>query len=535
MTRIQPLAAAVVAALALPAVGPAYGLDFGAKVEHLLNARSHRLFGVGQPLAEPAGEDDYVSRETAMAGERVKLAKGLKAEFVARNVAQDADMIAFWPSDTHYTHLVLCIEQGHGGATSGSNEGLNPSVQRVNVTPGADYGQVETLLHGMDRCDGIRTTSWGTVLVTEETDDGGAYEIIDPLNTTGHWIADRATGDIRAALDSENVSTKVVKRPALPTMAWEGLTVLPNGVVIAGDELRPGSDDKLDSDGGAIYKFIPADPHEGGTIQGLEQSPLAGGTVYAAQMSCVEPGDENFPQYGQGCEVGTGAWVLVNPLNARADADARGATGYYRPEDLHRDPTYTGEGVRFCWTNTGNADAANYAEVMCAVDPTPLPEAATVTEAATVINDPRTGFTYLSAADDTGAPQYATLTANRFVEGDPHFNAFDNLDFQPKTGRLYVVEDDTHGEIFGCLPDGEDRDIKTDGCVAILSVIDPEAEPTGFIFDATGQTAYLSIQHGETPAALADPNSNPVDGKTDDLLKITGFKLKPILEGGSDQ
>jgi len=30
-------------------------------------------------------------------------------------------------------------------------------------------------------------------------------------------------------------------RAALPTMAWEGLAVLPSGVVIAGDELRPGS------------------------------------------------------------------------------------------------------------------------------------------------------------------------------------------------------------------------------------------------------------------------------------------------------
>jgi secreted PhoX family phosphatase len=65
-----------------------------------------------------------------------------------------------------------------------------------------------------------------------------------------------------------------------------------------------------------------------------------------------------------------------------------------------------------------------------------------------------------------------------------------------------------------------DRDIKTDGCVKILSVKDSSAEPTGFLFDASGTTAYVSIQHSD------DSNMPLVDGyRTDDVLKITGFKL----------
>ena len=209
--------------------------------------------------------------------------------------------------------------------------------------------------------------------------------------------------------------------------------------------------------------------------------------MYALQVSCVD----NTQQYGQGCEIGNAAWVSVTAANARTDARTNGATGYYRPEDLHGDPTYQGPGVRFCWTNTGNEDGSNYAEVVCGVDEAPLTASAT----------------------------QRTVVVNRFVEGDHDFNSFDNLDFQPGTGILYVIEDHENGDIFACLPDGLDRDIKTDGCVKVLSVKDSSAEPTGFIFTADGTTAYVSIQHSD------DANMPQVDGYgTDDVIKITGFK-----------
>lgn len=356
----------------------------------------------------------------------------------------------------------------------------NPSIQRINLTTGA----AETVLRGMDRCDGIRTTAWGTVLATEETTSGGAYEILNPLGVTEQTVLDRALGIVT---DPNHIA----KRAALPAMAWEGLAVLPSGVVVAGDELRPGS--PADADGGAIFKFVPTVPHVGGAIDNLNQSPLVAGFVYAMQVSCVN----NAQRYGQGCEIGNAAWVPVNAATARADADAVGATGYYRPEDLHQDPQYrdpaSPEAVRFCWTNTGNEGAMNYAEVVCAVDNAPM------------------------TADAT----QRTVGVNRFVEGDTDFNSFDNLEFQPHTGNMYVIEDHNNGDIFACLPDGKDRDIKTDGCVKILSVKDSLAEPTGFIFDASGKTAYVSIQHSN------DANMPAVDGYgTDDVIKITGFKVK---------
>ncbi len=455
--------------------------DFGLKMQNMLNDRSQQLFGVQEPLAAsaPATTGPYRSA-TQKAGDQLLFARGLKVEYLTRDAANATDMMAFYPA-ARPTHLITCVE---GGRQTLANGKLNPSVQRIDLRSGT----VETLLRGMTACDGIRTTPWGTILATEETGSGGAYEIIDPLDTTENTVTDRTLGTIAGP-----TAGNIVKRTALPTMAWEGLAVLPSGVVIAGDELRPGTG-TADADGGAIFKFVPASPRSGGgPIADLADSPLAAGDVFALQVSCVN----NAQQYGQGCEIGNAAWLRVNAATARRDADAAGATGYYRPEDLHQDPLYADpanpDAVRFCWANTGNEDGKNYGEVVCGVDARPLTASATE----------------------------RTVAVNRFVEGDADFNSFDNLDFQPRTGNVYVIEDHDNGDVFACLPDGADRDIKTDGCVRILSVKDSSAEPTGFLFADDGETAYVSIQHSD------DANMPLLDGYgTDDIIRITGFKVR---------
>ena len=462
-----------------PVIADDHAHDFGARVEHLLHAQSEKLFGFEKPLHASAPVTSGVYRTVAQtAKDQVLLAQGLKAEYLTRNAANATDMMAFYPA-AHPTHLISCVEGARAEIVPGK---FNPSIQRINLAT----GQVETLLRGMDACDGIRTTPWGTILATEERGDGGAYEIRDPLNVTNQTVTDRAVGTVTDP-------AHIAKRPALPTMAWEGLIVLPSGVVIAGDELRPGSATP-DADGGAIFKFVPQVARTGtANITNLADSPLIAGSVYAMQVSCVNV----KTQFGQGCETGNAAWLLVNAATARVDADVKGATGYYRPEDLHQDPMYSDlakpDAVRFCWTNTGNEDAHNYAEVVCGVDNEPL----------------------------TADARKRSVVVNRFVEGDKDFNSFDNLDFQPKTGNLYVLEDHPNGDIFSCLADGADRDIKTDGCVKMLSVKDSSAEPTGFIFSSDGTTAYVSIQRSDDTAM---PKMD--DYGTDDVIKITGFKVE---------
>ncbi len=362
-------------------------MDFGLKMQNMLNDRSQQLFGVHEPLAAsaPATTGAYRSA-TQKAGDQLLFARGLKVEYLTRDAANATDMMAFYPA-ARPTHLITCVE---GGRQALANGKLNPSVQRIDLRS----GKVETLLRGMTACDGIRTTPWGTILATEETSSGGAYEIIDPLDTTENSVTDRTLGTV-----SGPTAANIVKRTALPAMAWEGLAVLPSGVVIAGDELRPGTG-TADADGGAIFKFVPANPRSGGgPIARLADSPLAAGDVFALQVSCVN----NAQQYGQGCEIGNAAWLRVNAATARRDADAAGATGYYRPEDLHQDPLYADpanpDAVRFCWANTGNEDGKNFGEVVCGIDARPLTASATE----------------------------RTVAVNRFVEGDADFNSFDNL------------------------------------------------------------------------------------------------------------
>jgi secreted PhoX family phosphatase len=223
-------------------------------------------------------------------------------------------------------------------------------------------------------------------------------------------------------------------------------------------------------------------------ITDLSDSPFDAGTVYAMQVQCKD----GTSQWGQGCEIGNAKWIEVNASTARADANANGATGYYRPEDLHKDPTYEGEGVKFCWANTGNEGAEHYGEIICGVDADPL----------NAINDG------------------TTTIINRFVEGNPEFTSVDSVEINPVTGDVYAIEDHKNGDIWACLKDGADKDIKTDGCVRLLSVKDQSAEPTGFIFSADGSKAYLSIQHSDdTDMPLVD------DYRTDDILVIEGFNF----------
>jgi len=457
---------------------PAFAGNFGVDVEAMLAAKSAELFGITAPLAATAStsaEEGY-RLASQIAADQVALADGLTAEFVTRAAADSLDMVAFYPVENP-THLIGCI----GGDLEEIAPGkLNPAVQRISLADGT----VETIVRGTNSCDGIRTTAWGTVLFTQEDDRGGTYEILNPLAITDAiTITNRDTGETTDP-------AAVVRRMALPTMAWEGIAALPSGMVYAGDELRPGTD-AADADGGAIFKFIPATAATG-PITALDASPYVDGKTYAMQVSCVR----GKIQFGQGCEVGNAGWVEVDPANARAEADAKGATGYYRPEDLHDDPAYSGEGSRFCLTATGNEGGGNYSEVMCVVDATPAE---------------------VPVADAEGKIDLTTLVT-RFIEGDADFNQADNLEFQPGTGNVYVIEDHPNGDIWACLPDGADRNDKTDGCIKILSVKDTSAEPTGFIFAADGLSACVSIQHSDDSAM-----DKLDDYGTDDLIHVTGF------------
>ncbi|MEO6697542.1 MAG: alkaline phosphatase PhoX [Gammaproteobacteria bacterium] len=470
--------------------------DFGLSVQHQLGAKSEKLFGINQTLAASA----YGPYTAADNVKSVELAKGLKAYAVSNVTDKQADMIAFWPNDINPTHVFLCIENFFSG-----NSPSTISVQRVNLA-GDPNNNVETIVKGISSCDPIKRTPWGSLVVGEEAGPtGGFYEIMDPMSLTGAApavITDRTVGT--------STDSRVVKRKAVGNVSWEAIVILENGTMYFGDEKRPGNGKA----GGAIYKFVPATPYTPsmGTITDPNRSPFVSGANYGMRLG-TRSGNTD---YGQGSEIGKGVWMMINAalyidavgnINLGSAQNALGLTGYYRPEDMERDPIAAKNGlVRNCWANTGRTTNAvssdienshNYGEIMCLAD---VAETSATTGHAPIIT--------------------------RFVAGDRDMNHFDNVAFQPHTGNLYTLEDsgtralnadgtlkELRGtDIWACLPDGKDRDVQSDGCVRVLSVKDTDAEPTGWIFDASGERAYVNIQHRSTGKGA--------------LLRIEGFKVK---------
>ncbi|OFV99678.1 MAG: hypothetical protein A3H28_11910 [Acidobacteria bacterium RIFCSPLOWO2_02_FULL_61_28] len=130
-------------------------------------------------------------------------------------------------------------------------------VVELNGNPDSN---ASTVLTGLNSTDPVRRTPWGTIIVGEErNDDGGLYEIFDPLNVgvgTPVKINNRATGDT-----TDNAH--VFKRQALGALAYERIGILPDGTTYYCDERRPAHT----TPGGAIYKFVPRLPVIGPTVR----------------------------------------------------------------------------------------------------------------------------------------------------------------------------------------------------------------------------------------------------------------------------
>jgi secreted PhoX family phosphatase len=432
-------------------------------------------FGIGTPLAESG-----TGVSGAPGPEVVQAADGLTVTLVSDQVGIDADMIALWPDSTAPTHAIICNE------VDGSEEGAQASVQRVDLAS----GDVTDMLSGMISCDPAKRTAWGTVIVGEEEDDGRVIEIIDPLNVSD------LTYDREAAATSD--PTKAAVRTALGQLAYEGVVLLDDGTVYYADERRPFKGQP----GGGLYKFVPTTPYTGGDpIADLEQSPLTSGSVWVARLGLRAEGDIPAQDFGQGSETGAGVWVALRDpgpdpatFGLYEAGLAAGMTGWYRPEDMALDPT--AQGVRMCFLNNGNDEQMNWGETLCLEDQ--------------------------PAEDAALHPAGTMLVVTRFVDGNPDLRGFDNVDFDPATGNLWInmdattsADSDTFGndDVWVCLPDGDDDDLQSDGCARAMTLLDGGAEFTGIEFLADGSGFYQHLQH-RTQDGDATPG-------TSELLLVT--------------
>ena len=456
--RMVPLVVGVVALVAV--VGTALGAyfdDWGLDRQTQMENKSHTLFGFGQPLTESSTANLNQAQALTNPAGLITVAKGLKVGVVsAGKAAPNIDQMILWPK-ANPTYIIGCNEEGDA----------DPALQKISLATGA----ATTIATGIDDCDPVRATPWGTVLFGEEAGSVGAmYELIDPLNVVGASI-NNATG-VTAAPYTNNVQ----RVNALGFLSFEGLAILPNGVTYYGDELGPSNG----TPAGAYYKFVPTAPWTGsGTISSLSQSPYNAGKVYSLR---VGQGSNS----GQGDAYGIGSWSFLASLTSassqqlRALATANNRTGYYRPEDISIDEAALAAGnVRFCGNNTGRDAARYWGETICFTD-----------------------GTVAQALSNAETPQ-----VQLFVQGSGELNMPDNIAYQAGRENWLIEEDgstDTfidgarNDDIWDCLPDGADVDTLSDGCVRVATLNDLDAESTGGFFDSTGARFYVSIQHNSS-------------------------------------
>jgi secreted PhoX family phosphatase len=451
-------------------------LDFGQRIEALTRLSSLELFGTFGDVDESSTKSLSATAAEANPAALLTVAPGLRVRVLsaAANLAPNIDQMLLYPGKNP-THIIACNEQGSSQI----------GVQRIELKT----GKVETIISaGLTSCDPARITPWGTVVVGEEAGTNGRiFEILDPLHTTNVTVPASGFGP-------SSDPTHVVARPALGQFSFEGIGILPNGVVYLTDENRPGSGG-IGNPGGALVKFIPSQLWSSGasSIQSLEQSPWASGSIFGFRVGR----NSGNTDVGQGNEYGRGVWVPVTgtaPINLRAAASALKLTAYYRPEDMSVDQQALEDGdVRFCGTNTGqdipdtdsNGDN-HWGEVYCVTD-------GTVAEA--------TGINVVNGINTASIPEYHPLVLGTSLFGMP-----DNIDIQPGTGNFLVDEDGEgalhatphNNDIWDCLDDGDDSDTLTDGCIRVMSLNDLTAEPTGGFFDGKGGHYYVSIQHNIT-------------------------------------
>jgi hypothetical protein len=123
-------------------------------------------------------------------------------------------MIALWPSDSDPEWLIACNEQGD----------TEVGLVRIRIADGATATIVQS---GLDGCDPVHRTAWGTVVFGEEAGSAGRlFELIDPLDTTNVIVnTDGTTTDGVGGTGAGNI----VWRSALGKLSFEASASTPMG------------------------------------------------------------------------------------------------------------------------------------------------------------------------------------------------------------------------------------------------------------------------------------------------------------------
>jgi sugar lactone lactonase YvrE len=305
--------------------------------------------------------------------------------------------------------------------------GSDAAVSETDLVTGAT--RIVSQRADWERFDGIVWTPWGTILAAEEA---GVPAFPDPN------VPQAQSGLVYEINPQTGAS---VARPANGARAPEGLRFDKQGNLYGISETTPGY----------IFKFVPD-----------TKGDLSAGQLYALKLT-NDVGDR----------TGTGVWVALDrnavQVNSVAEATAKGATGYGRPEDLEIGTStgsdHRGDDILFV--------AITSEDRVLAIDLKPRGQVElTVTD---------------YVRDGVNAPT--------------DFDAPDNLALD-KSGNLYITEDPggsapskTLGDDVWFAPWNPQSAARSLPAVRFLSITDCNAEPTGVYMSISNKTLFLNVQH----------------------------------------
>jgi hypothetical protein len=317
--------------------------------------------------------------------------------------------------------------------------GSNGAVSVTDLMTGATSIVAER--SDWERFDGIAWTPWNTILAAEET---SAAALRDPL------VPNAIAGLVYEINPSTGASKPL---PEVGARAHEGLRFDKHGNLYGISETGPGY----------IYKFVPD-----------RRGNLSSGDLYALEIV-----------QDAGNRTGAAEWVLLDPaavqINSVAEAAAKGATGYTRPEDVE------------IGTSTGNDRRGNNI----------LFVAITGEDRVLAIDLDPPGNSFEA---------YVTDYVREGLNAPADFDFPDNLALD-QFGNLYVTEDPggtaasgkTMGDDVWFAPFNPQTGAQSLQIMRFLSVTDCDAEPTGVYVSKTGKTLFVNVQHrgGSDPRDLA--------------------------------
>ena len=322
------------------------------------------------------------------------------------------------------------------------------SIGEVTVTDLQNLGPNSTKRFAFradwEAMDPIVWTPWGTILVAEESNASSKPDPDYPSAKAG------LVYELIPNASDPSVLDRIIARPAIGSKSHEGMRFDRQGNLYSISERNPGY----------IFKFTPD-----------KKGDLSSGQTYVLKVTSPT-----------GDRTGEAEWIPLDrnavQIDASAAADAAGATGYNRPEDVE------------LATSTGMTHGS------------PNTLFVAVTGLAAPVDN---RIIAIDLREPAGASAHSTAFVYDYVKvglnTTSDFSMPDNLALDP-AGNLYIAEDP--GGSFASKRIGDDIWVARPGngpqsaatsVERFGSLTDCDAEPTGIYWERGGDRLFVNVQH----------------------------------------